>query len=568
MDRHKPRIYLGLVLASGFFMNINNPGSVIAHEDGPGAARDFISEHEQSVRPLERASSLAWWNANVSGRDQDFKAKEDAQNRLDAVLSDHTRFAKLKSIKAANPADPQVARQIEVLYLQYLEKQVDPELLKQITAKANLIEKTFNAYRARVNGREITDSEVRKILKESRDPAVRRAVWEGSKGVGPVVELDLKALVKLRNTAAQKLGFGDYHKLQLYLNEQTQEQVLKLFDELDLLTREPFAKLKLEIDAKLAEQSGVSVAELRPWHYHDPFFQEAPAIFAVDFDSVYAKADILKLCRDFYAGIGLPVDDVIARSDLYEKPGKSPHAFCTDIDREGDVRVLANIVPNEYWAGTMLHELGHSVYSSKNIPASVPYVLRTEAHILTTEGIAMLFERFSKDADWLQSMGVHVPDPAAFDRAGARLQRAKLLVFSRWAQVMFHFEKALYEDPDQDLNTAWWNLVERYQLVHRPEGRHAPDYASKIHIVSAPAYYHNYLMGELFANQVFHAIARDVLNGVDPAKASFVGNKGVGDFLKARIFNPGRSLDWNGLTKHATGEVLSAKAFAAEIGRE
>ena len=146
--------------------------------------------------------------------------------------------------------------------------------------------------------------------------------------------------------------------------------------------------------------------------------------------------------------------------------------------------------------------------------------------------------------------------------------RAKLLVFSRWCQVMLRFEKALYSDPDQDLNAVWWDLVERYQLVHRPDGRHAPDYASKIHIVSAPAYYHNYLMGELFANQVLHAIARDALNGVDPTKASFVGNKGVGDFLKARIFIPGRSLDWNGLTKHATGEVLSAKAFAAEIGRE
>ena len=148
------------------------------------------------------------------------------------------------------------------------------------------------------------------------------------------------------------------------------------------------------------------------------------------------------------------------------------------------------------------------------------------------------------------------------------MSRAKLLVFSRWAQVMFRFEKALYANPDQDLNSLWWDLVERYQLVHRPDGRQAPDYASKIHIVSAPAYYHNYLMGELFANQVLHAIARDVLNGVDPAKASFVGNKGVGDFLKARIFTPGRSLDWNGLTRHATGEDLNAKAFAAEIGRE
>ena len=72
---------------------------------------------------------------------------------------------------------------------------------------------------------------------------------------------------------------------------------------------------------------------------------------------------------------------MIASSDLYEKKGKSPHAFCTDIDREGDVRVLANIVPNEYWMGTMLHELGHSVYSSKNIPQALPYrAARRGAH--------------------------------------------------------------------------------------------------------------------------------------------------------------------------------------------
>ena len=536
--------------------------------DADAKARAFIAEHEQTVVPKERATALAWWNANVTGRDQDFQAKELAQNQLDAELSNTHKFARLKELKASSIRDPQLARQVAVLYLLYLEKQVDPKLLNQITAKANAIEKTFNAYRASVNGRSITDSEVRRVLKESRGSAERQAVWEGSKAVGPLVEGDLKALVKLRNEAAGKLGFPNYQELQLHLNEQSQAQILKLFDELDELTREPYRKLKVEIDAKLAEQSGVLVDDLRPWHYHDPFFQESPAIFAADFDSVYSHADILKLCRDFYTGIGLPIDDVIARSDLYEKPGKSPHAFCTDIDRKGDVRVLANIVPNEYWMGTMLHELGHSVYSSKNIPATLPYVVRTEAHILTTEGIAMLFERFSKDADWLQAMGVSVPDPAAFDKAGARMQRAKLLVFSRWCQVMFRFEKALYENPDQDLNKAWWDLVERYQLVQRPKGRNAPDYASKVHIVSAPVYYHNYLMGELFASQVLHAIARDVLNGIDPAKANFVRNKAVGDFLKARIFVPGRSLDWNSLTRHATGDTLNASAFAAEIGRE
>jgi peptidyl-dipeptidase A len=568
MTRHfAASIFLAL-----FLMEFSTDMSIASDTRGRASAeadaRAFIEQHEASIRPLEHEAALTWWNANVTGRDQDFKAKEDAQNRLDAALADAERFARLKKLKASQVSDPLLARQIAVLYLLYLEKQVDPALLRQITAIANSIEKTFNAYRANVSGRTITDSEVRRILKESRSSSERKVVWEGSKGVGPLVAPELKTLVKLRNEAARRLGFATYHVLQLHLGEQSQEQVLKLFDELDELTRAPFRRLKLEVDAKLAEQSRVSTGDLRPWHYHDPFFQEAPAVFAADFDSVYARADILKLCREFYDGIGLPIDDVIARSDLYEKPGKSPHAFCTDIDRKGDVRVLANIVPNEYWMGTMLHELGHAVYSSKNIPPRMPYVLRLEAHILTTEGIAMLFERFSKDADWLSAMGVTVPDPAEFDRSGARMLRAKLLVFSRWCQVMLRFEKALYDDPDQDLDTLWWDLVAKYQMVQRPDGRHAPDYASKIHIVSTPVYYHNYLMGELFALQVLGAIARDVLHGVDPAKASFVRNKAVGEFLRTRIFDAGRSLDWNALTKHATGETLNAKAFATSIARE
>ena len=50
-----------------------------------------------------------------------------------------------------------------------LEKQVDPVLLRQMVAKANAIEQTFNAFRAKVDGRELTDSEVRQILKESKE---------------------------------------------------------------------------------------------------------------------------------------------------------------------------------------------------------------------------------------------------------------------------------------------------------------------------------------------------------------------------------------------------------------
>jgi peptidyl-dipeptidase A len=531
-------------------------------------AGNFIAEHETTVRPLEIAGNRAWWAAYTSGRDDDFKAKEEAQNRLDAALSNKSRFEQLEKIRsglkgAAANIQPEIAREIDVLYLQYLEKQVDPELLQKISAKTSAVEKTSNNYRLKIDGKEMSDSQMRKVLKDSNDGAYRKAVWEASKAIGPAVEKDLKELVAFRNEAARKLGYKDYHALQLALNEQDQAAVLKLFDELDTLIHDPFIAAKTEIDAQLAKKFGITAAELRPWHYGDPFFQEAPDVGGRSFDPIYAKLDVIKLARDFYQGIGLPVDTILARSDLYEKPGKSPHAYSTDIDRDGDVRVLANVVPNEYWAGTMIHELGHGVYSL-NLPRSLPYVLRIEAHPLTTEGIAMLFEGFASNTGWLEAMGVSVPERKALEETATRKARYTLLVFAAWAQVMYRFEMALYENPEQDLNRLWWDLVERYQEIHRPDGRNVPDYGAKVHFVSSPCYYHNYLMGQLFASQVHHAIARDVLK-TDPAKALYNGRKEVGEFLKTKVFGPGRSLDWNGLARHATGEPLNAKAFAEDL---
>jgi peptidyl-dipeptidase A len=528
-------------------------------------ARRFIQTYETSVRPLEIDVALRSWTANISGKEADYRVKEEAENRLNTRLADRPEFAELKAIRAARPSDPQLARQVEVLYLQRLACQVDPELLRQMVAKSNAVERAFNTYRPRFEGRELTDNEVRRVLRQSKSSRQRRAVWEASKGVARIVEADLRELVQLRNQAAHKLGFKNYHVMQLALGEQSQEQVLKLFDELDRLTREPFLAAKSRLDAELAHACGIEPADLRPWHYHDPFFQEVPASSQqAGRESIYASIDILKLCRDYYAGIGLPIDDVLARSDLYERPGKNPHAFCTDIDREGDVRVLANIAPDRQWLSTMLHELGHAAYS-KFTPRSLPYALRDAAQALTTEGIAMMMDRFAEHAGWLTAMGVRVPEPAAFQAAGERARRDHLLVFSRWCQVMFRFEMALYDDPQQDLGRVWWDLVERYQGLHRPEGRHEPDYASKIHIVSAPAYYHNYMMGEMFASQVHHAIAREVLGGADPAKAIYVGQAAVGRFLRERVFDPGRTLPWNELTRHATGEPLGVKSFAADL---
>jgi peptidyl-dipeptidase A len=74
------------------------------------------------------------------------------------------------------------------------------------------------------------------------------------------------------------------------------------------------------------------------------------------------------------------------------------------------------------------------------------------------------------------------------------------------------------------------------------------------------------MMGQLFASQVHATIAKEVYKGADPQSIIYVGEKKIGEFMKKRVFEPGRTLDWRELTKFATGRELSAKDFAADFG--
>ncbi len=73
--------------------------TVSASPEATAAARQFMEKFTATLRPLDIAANRAWWDANITGKDDDFKRKEDAQNKIDAFLSDKKAFAELKDIK-------------------------------------------------------------------------------------------------------------------------------------------------------------------------------------------------------------------------------------------------------------------------------------------------------------------------------------------------------------------------------------------------------------------------------------------------------------------------------------
>lgn len=535
------------------------------------ALEAFIESHTRQVEPLIVAQSEAYWRFTTTGRKEDGEEYARLTAALRKVYADRQAFARLRRLMEAagllqdgvftpNPqVPPLLARQARLLYDDFRGLQIDLDLIDAITELEQEVEGLFNTFRATLRGRTVTDNQIRQILRTSNDLALRREAWEASKQIGAAVAERLRRLVDLRNRGARQVGFDNFYTMSLALAEQDEGDLFRLLEELDRLTRPLFAAYKAELDAQLARRFRVDLADLRPWHYSDPFFQEVPETG----DGVarfFEGRDPVALARAFYTAIGLEIEDILARSDLYEREGKQQHAYCIHIDRQGDVRILANLQPDAYWAETMLHELGHAVYD-KYIDRDLPFLLRTPAHILSTEAIAVLMGRLIYNPAWLKRyLGLDEESLAGALPQALRHQRAKLLIFTRWVLVMTHFERALYQNPDQDLNRLWWDLVEEFQMVRRPEGRDAPDWAAKIHFSVAPVYYHNYLLGELAASQLLMTLRARV--GADEA---WIASPEAGDFLVRRYFRTGRSVDWNTLMVFATGYPLSPAPFAREL---
>lgn len=526
----------------------------------------FINAHVAKIEPLIKESHLASWRAANTGVAEDYEKAGELAFQLQKIYTNPQEFALLKEIKQSRRVkDAQLIRQLNKLYDAYLANQIEPDLLKKSIDLSTQIEKNFSTFRGSIEGKKVSDNEIRQILKTEGNTANRKEAWLASKQVGPIVAADLIRLVKLRNEAARKVGFDNYHTLALTVGEQDVKELDEIFGQLYELTNEPYARLKDELDQALAAKYGIEPGELMPWHYADPFFQEAPQVYGLNLDVYYENQDVRELAVKYYDGIGLEVESILQQSDLYERKGKNPHAFCTDIDRQGDIRILCNLKNNEQWMETILHELGHAVYD-KNRDPEVPYLLREPAHIFTTEAIAMFFGRLSLNADWMQQMlGLTEEEGGKIAAVSCKYAQLKQLIFARWAMVMYDFEKELYADPDQNLNDLWWRLVEKYQFVRKPANREEPDWAAKIHFTIAPCYYHNYVLGELLASQLDYQIVHNVLQSGPEAKVSFVGQKSIGNYLREKIFAPANLYHWNVMIEKATGEPLTTKYFVSQF---
>lgn len=521
--------------------------------------QEFLRRFVPPTARLYRKLTGAEWELATTGSSEAAEQLSRYRTMYRKRFGDRAKYEQLVGWQGSGKVrDPVLARQLQVLILAFQANMLPPEMLEEMSQREAKLEETYVNFRPKFEGRPASENDIKTILKEETSVSRRQAVWQASKLVGQEMAPGIRELARLRNEGAQRLRFPDYYAMRLELQEIDRDWLLKTLAELARASWEAYDGMLAEVNVQLAQRFGVSESRLGPWAWSEPFCQEDP-LAGTELDRLVEKIDVVETAVRFYGSIGMRerVEDILTRSDLYERPKKNQHAFCTDMDRRGDVRVLANVRPTLRWLDTILHELGHGNYDL-GINPNLPWLLRSPPHMCSTEAMALIAGRQAWSPAFLRAI-VGARDERLMEEARSA-QRRRQLIFSRWVLVMVNFEASMYKDPDQDLNALWWSLVKKHQGIQPPAGREGmADWAAKYHIGLAPVYYHSYLMGEMFASQLTESIRK--LTG----DTVIVGNPEVEEFLQERLFGPGDSMPWHELVKHATSEGLNPVAWAQEF---
>jgi len=517
----------------------------------------FLKEFVPKVENKEIQLGKALWILETTGSKDAAFLFASLDNEMKLIFTDEKVYEKLLGFEKKDLENALLKRQLDILIKEFKANMIPKKLLKQISFKEANLNQTYANFRTEIDNKTVSENEIRELLQNEKSIDLRKKAWNASKEIGVILAPQILELVKLRNEVAKHLGYDNYFEMTLDLCDINKDKLKQTFDELKNQTEETYNKILFDVNDTLSKRFNVDPKDIGPWAFKDPFCQSDP-IESDHLNSIINDIDILATAKSFYEKMGFDIDDLIARSDLYEREGKNQHAFCVSIDRKKDVRTLNNIKPNAQWLETLLHEFGHAVYDL-GINENLPWLLRSHPHVLTTEAIALLMGRQVYTKNFLKDF-LGITDENILSEIDAGLKRRQLF-FSRSVFMITEFESKLYEDPMQDLNTLWWDLYEKYYNVPRPEDRETKaDWAAKYHIGLAPVYYYSYLLGEVFASTLQKKISL-------LTEDNKICTEQAASFLQDKMFFLGKKHKWNDLIKHVTDEKLSLDAWIEDCNK-
>ena len=132
----------------------------------------FLKDFEARLDSLVAQCQPGQLRSQRQRQGEDYKRSEELQLAEKTLYSDPATFARLKTWRSGGAVeDPILARELDLLYLAFLGNQLPAEMLAELVARETALERTFNTFRATLDGKAVSDNELDAVLIESTDSA-------------------------------------------------------------------------------------------------------------------------------------------------------------------------------------------------------------------------------------------------------------------------------------------------------------------------------------------------------------------------------------------------------------
>lgn len=513
--------------------------------------KNFIELREKiskDMKPIMSNSEAACWDFYTESSQENLNKMNTAQDKANDFYDNKEIYAQLKEINDKGGVhDKKLQKQLRNLTSAFGDGIEFKEELKSMSEKENEISQKLNSFVMKIDGKPVSKAELSQIMETEKNPEIRKKASQAKIESGDLIAEDLRELVKMRNDFAKKKGYDNYFDYKISEDYDIKPKELdKLLSDVAKNTKDANARVMTGIKKDLSEAFGIKPEDLKSYHFGYLAGEDPERLVN---EQIKSKEEVVDISKKAYAGMGYDVDKLPIKLDLFPRANKNTHGFSFPIEAGKDARILANLTNNVSSIDTLMHELGHSVFTVKT-DSKLPY-LEQDTTSTMTEAVAMMMGDMPRTEGLIKDK----VSPEVNEKFVKSLGKEES-TFVGSSMAIIDFERNMYKNPDQDLKQLWKDMGVKYK-GRSEKDEPTNEWATIPHFLSHPAYYQNYFRASLIKAQLYDALTKKL--------GKLTENKETAKYLNENLFKYGGSKDDNELLTEITGKELSADAFCERI---
>ncbi len=370
----------------------------------------------------------------------------------------------------------------------------------------------------------------------------RREVYHSLIGSRHDFSSAIVRLARLRNRRSQALGYNSLLDLNLQLSGVSRDELNLTLSLIDSATSKQY-KLLLKRIAETLSHRRLEEADVYFYEYRtmNPFRRDRTRAQALDF--------ALQTITDL--GINIRFAPVFVDSITQLKGAP----WLLSVHPPDDIRALYSTAPAKSGAddiAALLSRFGQSVqlFSATN----TSYIFRQPSDPLWEASIGGLFSGLLNRRE-LQQTYARVPTER-YEEFVSALADARLLRLRRLL-ALIHFELALYDNPNRDLQEVYAQVVG--DILYIKPDKQYQYWSSRRDMLLEPATEFCRLYASLLSAQIYSSALREY--------GSLANNPKFGAYLRMTYFAPAAVADWQDVLLLGTGEKLDLNYFLEQYVR-